>query len=77
MVHHNEKVQFVGSGIMGCPFVKGNSQKLEYGTFYFVKATKEEAGMLILSVSDLLGKSLGWYPAQWFNPMNHPTVPTN
>ncbi len=77
MTHQNEQVQFVGTGISGCPFVKGNSQKLECGTFYFVKATKEEAGMLILSVSDCLGKTLGWYPAQWFNPTYRPLMPTN
>ena len=39
----SKKVQFVGSGIAGCPLIKGNSHDLSIGSVYDIDKTKEEA----------------------------------
>ena len=69
----NKFYQFVGSGIPGCPFVTGHPEKLEFGKEYKVTLKKDEPSMLMLYIPNLDS----WIPAQWFNPSNHPTVPTN
>lgn len=66
----SKKVEFVGSGIAGCPLIKGNSHDLNIGSVYDIDKTKEEAGMLLLRVSDNAGKIIGTFPAQWFNPLS-------
>ncbi len=63
-------VEFVGSGIAGCPLIHGNSRDLKCGAVYAVDSVKEEAGMLLLRVSDAKGKIIGLFPAQWFNPLS-------
>lgn len=64
-----KKVQFVGSGISGCPLVRGNSSDLKCGNIYDIDNTRVEAGMLLLKICDHNGRILGTFPAQWFTPM--------
>lgn len=70
----SKKVQFVGSGIPDCPLVRGNSRELRVGTVYDIDNTKEEAGMLLLRISDSAGRIIGTFPAQWFNPLSRGAV---
>ena len=70
-------VEFVGSGIQGCPLVRGDSHALKCGNVYEIKKSHVEAGMLLLRICDQTGKILGTFPAQWFNPTYRPLMPTN
>ena len=63
------KAEFVGSGISGCPLVRGDSHDLKCGNVYLIDKSQEEAGMLLLKICDQTGKILGTFPAQWFNPI--------
>lgn len=74
MLNYMTEVEFLGTGMMGCPFVSGNCQKLIAGVFYLVKSNKTVAGMLMLDICDTFGNDIGCFPSQWFNPTYRPLM---
>ena len=74
---NSQQVQFIGCGIDGFPFLRGNSRNLKCGNIYDVKGIREEAGEVMLKVSDTTGKIVGTFPAQWFNPLSRLALTDN
>ena len=72
MIKQSEyETQFLGLGMPGCPFVRGNPSRLQCGESYIAREEEQICGFSMIRVIDRFGETLGHFPAQWFELPNH------